>query len=178
MEESDFVRLRREAIRALLDELDLGNTTPAEKVSKRSRIMDLWEAVVSETNDAADKEKLALAEKQLYHAHLARLELESITEAQRGASAKFIDRYNRDRDAELRAQQQPRAAQQRSSSSDWWTLACLGSEYGSREDAEVGTPDQQPLGTVEAAMSRISERIAAVERQRWRSTYEPPNPKP
>eukprot|EP00635_Sarcinochrysidales_sp_CCMP3193_P003890 CAMPEP_0118893758 /NCGR_PEP_ID=MMETSP1166-20130328/2839_1 /TAXON_ID=1104430 /ORGANISM="Chrysoreinhardia sp, Strain CCMP3193" /LENGTH=83 /DNA_ID=CAMNT_0006832607 /DNA_START=18 /DNA_END=266 /DNA_ORIENTATION=- len=51
-----------------------------EKVSKRSRIVELLTAVVSETNDAADKEKLALAkeqlalaEKQLYHAHVALL---------------------------------------------------------------------------------------------------------
>eukprot|EP00635_Sarcinochrysidales_sp_CCMP3193_P008336 CAMPEP_0118895500 /NCGR_PEP_ID=MMETSP1166-20130328/3826_1 /TAXON_ID=1104430 /ORGANISM="Chrysoreinhardia sp, Strain CCMP3193" /LENGTH=206 /DNA_ID=CAMNT_0006834543 /DNA_START=137 /DNA_END=757 /DNA_ORIENTATION=- len=98
----DIRRITREA---------LSCTDATEEISKWSRIVKLWAAIVSETNDAADKEKLALAEKQLYHAHLARLELDA--DAQRSASENFISRYNRDRDAEIRAPQQPPAEQQR-----------------------------------------------------------------
>jgi len=95
--QADFVGVRRERIRTLLNEIDLGPTIPVvEKVAKRSAIVDLWSAIVSETRDRAD-------EKQLYNAHLARLELESITDAQRGASQDFVDVYKQERDAELRA---------------------------------------------------------------------------
>eukprot|EP00635_Sarcinochrysidales_sp_CCMP3193_P015671 CAMPEP_0118919016 /NCGR_PEP_ID=MMETSP1166-20130328/18304_1 /TAXON_ID=1104430 /ORGANISM="Chrysoreinhardia sp, Strain CCMP3193" /LENGTH=122 /DNA_ID=CAMNT_0006859481 /DNA_START=21 /DNA_END=389 /DNA_ORIENTATION=+ len=48
----DIRRITREA---------LSCADATEKVSKRSRIVKLWAAIVSETNDAADKEKLALA---------------------------------------------------------------------------------------------------------------------
>eukprot|EP00635_Sarcinochrysidales_sp_CCMP3193_P015322 CAMPEP_0118918778 /NCGR_PEP_ID=MMETSP1166-20130328/18134_1 /TAXON_ID=1104430 /ORGANISM="Chrysoreinhardia sp, Strain CCMP3193" /LENGTH=130 /DNA_ID=CAMNT_0006859157 /DNA_START=13 /DNA_END=405 /DNA_ORIENTATION=+ len=73
----DIRRITREALSCAVS---------TKKVSKRSRIMELWAAVVSETNDAADEEQLALAKEQLYHAHLALWEMAGVTEAQRAAS--------------------------------------------------------------------------------------------
>eukprot|EP00635_Sarcinochrysidales_sp_CCMP3193_P013141 CAMPEP_0118918232 /NCGR_PEP_ID=MMETSP1166-20130328/17777_1 /TAXON_ID=1104430 /ORGANISM="Chrysoreinhardia sp, Strain CCMP3193" /LENGTH=150 /DNA_ID=CAMNT_0006858485 /DNA_START=6 /DNA_END=454 /DNA_ORIENTATION=+ len=90
------VRRCRDRILALRDEIDLGDATAAEKASKQSQVVRLWTDIYGETGDQTD-------EKRLYHAHLALLALETITDAQRDASQNFIDRYNRDRDAELRA---------------------------------------------------------------------------
>jgi len=71
----------------------LSCTDATEEISKRSRIVKLWAAVVSKTNDAADKEQLALAEKQLYYAHLALLLTDDVTPAQRPVLENFVRLY-------------------------------------------------------------------------------------
>eukprot|EP00634_Sargassococcus_sp_CCMP2135_P002469 CAMPEP_0198653796 /NCGR_PEP_ID=MMETSP1467-20131203/7290_1 /TAXON_ID=1462469 /ORGANISM="unid. sp., Strain CCMP2135" /LENGTH=84 /DNA_ID=CAMNT_0044389769 /DNA_START=52 /DNA_END=302 /DNA_ORIENTATION=+ len=82
---ADVVATWRADIRRTTNEALSCNGT--EKVSKRSRLVELWAAVVSETTDkeqlALAEKQLALAEKQLYYAHLARLELVGVAEAQR-----------------------------------------------------------------------------------------------
>eukprot|EP00635_Sarcinochrysidales_sp_CCMP3193_P012957 CAMPEP_0118920012 /NCGR_PEP_ID=MMETSP1166-20130328/18854_1 /TAXON_ID=1104430 /ORGANISM="Chrysoreinhardia sp, Strain CCMP3193" /LENGTH=154 /DNA_ID=CAMNT_0006860549 /DNA_START=65 /DNA_END=529 /DNA_ORIENTATION=+ len=97
---------RAEIDRVTDEALSLSRADATEKVSMRSRLVELWVAVVSKTNDAADKEQLALAEKQLYYAHLERLELEGITEAQRKASDRFVALYEDTVRAQLPGPQQ------------------------------------------------------------------------
>eukprot|EP00635_Sarcinochrysidales_sp_CCMP3193_P015813 CAMPEP_0118896062 /NCGR_PEP_ID=MMETSP1166-20130328/4116_1 /TAXON_ID=1104430 /ORGANISM="Chrysoreinhardia sp, Strain CCMP3193" /LENGTH=146 /DNA_ID=CAMNT_0006835113 /DNA_START=26 /DNA_END=462 /DNA_ORIENTATION=+ len=82
--EARVTRLRREIRR--VDDEALSCADATEEIWKRSQIVKLWAAIVSETNDAADKE-------QLYHAHLALWGMAGVTEAQRAASRSFCALY-------------------------------------------------------------------------------------
>ena len=97
-EAGDFVRLRRAKIRTLLDEIDLGGPTPAEEIPKRSRIIQLWAAIVSETTDSTDKE-------QLYNAHLALLGLLGADDPRRTVSQLFVDGVLAERQANAAREQ-------------------------------------------------------------------------
>eukprot|EP00635_Sarcinochrysidales_sp_CCMP3193_P002037 CAMPEP_0118895534 /NCGR_PEP_ID=MMETSP1166-20130328/3848_1 /TAXON_ID=1104430 /ORGANISM="Chrysoreinhardia sp, Strain CCMP3193" /LENGTH=118 /DNA_ID=CAMNT_0006834577 /DNA_START=20 /DNA_END=372 /DNA_ORIENTATION=+ len=97
-------RWREEIDRVTNDALYCADET--EKVSKRSRLVELWAAVVSKTNDAADKEQLALAKEQLYYAHLALWGMAGVTEAQRAASRSFCALYEDTVRAQLPGPQQ------------------------------------------------------------------------
>ena len=103
---ADRVSRWRAEIDRMTDEA-LSCADPNVKVSKRSRIVELWAAIVSVTTDkerlALAKEQLALAEKQQYNVYLALQAMGGGTEAQRAATQNFIDEYKRGRDAQIRA---------------------------------------------------------------------------
>jgi len=133
----------------------LSCTDATEEISKRSRIVKLWAAVVSKTNDAADKEQLALAEKQLYYAHLERLELEGITEAQRNASDRFVALYEDTVRAQLPGPQ-PRGPRTQLPTRRWRILRCLGGDYEDDRSSSpsprssLGSSDQSAAASADA----------------------------
>lgn len=95
----------RDCIRRLQDEIDLNDLDPAEKASKRARIVDLSAIVVSATNDPADRApaetQLSQVDERLYLTHLARLQKDDISDAQRAMSLRIIDRYRANQAVQL-----------------------------------------------------------------------------